>query len=244
MKEHDFNPAIAAVVSIRHLVQGIQNNWSEMIGIREEINTILKLHETLITRYGTEKTQEDWQATMQVCLRNIEDLQAIMKYVKLKLQSKKSDGISERWNKYPVYANAISESFETLDALGKQCIPENELAGWNANWEKIRNNHSTIQNDAAACALQLQMIETYTPTELDAFTDTILKHMPVTYTQTEAVQYTAEYMDAYNAIKQEASQKKNLWDRFLDMLAGGVQQTPAQRVMMQRWVDGEKGEAH
>ncbi|WP_298517433.1 hypothetical protein [uncultured Kordia sp.] len=244
MKEQDFNPAIAAVVSIRHLVKGIQQNWSDMMDIKQELTTILSLHETLVLKYGTEHTQKTWKETMQIYRENIADLQVIMSDVKAQLQAKKSDNISTRWNKYPMYAAAIAESFKTLAALGKQCIPENELARWNSNWEIVYKNHQEIQQDAEACTIQLQMIETYTPTELDELTETILTHIPIHYSEAEAKQYTTEYMDAYEAIKQEASQKKNLWDRFLDILAGGVQQTPAQRVMMQRWVNGEKGEAH
>lgn len=32
----------------------------------------------------------------------------------------------------------------------------------------------------------------------------------------------------------------NLWDTFLDILAGGVHQSPSEHVMMERWIEGEK----
>ncbi|MBK9194867.1 MAG: hypothetical protein IPO17_07710 [Flavobacteriales bacterium] len=44
-------------------------------------------------------------------------------------------------------------------------------------------------------------------------------------------------------IKEDSAKKSNLWDRFLNILAGMVpfEESPAERVMMQRWIDGEKG---
>jgi hypothetical protein len=86
------------------------------------------------------------------------------------------------------------------------------------------------------------MIEEFAPGEVDELTDTILKNMPMRYSMEEAVQYEKEYMQAYEELKRQAKEKKNLWDRFLDILAGGTQQTPAEMVMMQRWVNGEKGD--
>jgi len=40
--------------------------------------------------------------------------------------------------------------------------------------------------------------------------------------------------------KKEFSEEKNLWDTFLDILAGGTHQSPSEHVMMERWIEGEK----
>lgn len=50
-------------------------------------------------------------------------------------------------------------------------------------------------------------------------------------------------MQAMEQIKADSSAKSNLWDRFLNVLAGVVpfEESPVERVMMQRWIDGEKG---
>jgi hypothetical protein len=44
-------------------------------------------------------------------------------------------------------------------------------------------------------------------------------------------------------IKEDASKKANLWDRVLNIIAGAIpfEESPAERVMMQRWINGEKG---
>jgi len=244
MKEENFNPAIAAVVSIRNLVKGVRTNWKNMMTDGKEVDRILEDFDATVKKYGTQKTQEQWAQEMRHFTNNIVELRAIMKQVQTKIREKDSTEIAQQWNKHQEYAAAVIESLESLNTTGKKCIPENEVAPWNSNWQALQQYHQQIQEAAASCYLQLQLIETYTPEEMDALTETILKHIPMSYTLQEAEKYTKEYMEAYDAIKKEASQKKNLWDRFLDILAGGVQQTPAQRVLMQRWVDGEKGDAH
>ena len=161
-----------------------------------------------------------------------------------KIKSKSSTGISEGWEKHQHFSESVASNLTSLEAIGKLPLPENEVKHWESLWSEIHHCHNRIQNEANACGIQLKMIEIYSPDHVDELTDTILKNIPVKYSKEEAHQYTDEYMKAYEAIKKEVTQKKNLWDRFLDILAGGVEQTPAQRVMMQRWVDGEKGELH
>ena len=46
------------------------------------------------------------------------------------------------------------------------------------------------------------------------------------------------------AIEEDANKKDNLWDRLLNLLAGVMpfKESPEERVMMQRWLEGEKGD--
>ena len=143
--------------------------------------------------------------------------------------------------------NSSIENFQELEKLkviGGKVLPENKTLNWENLWSNIADESDNIKNEVKACELQLKLIESYNPKEIDELTDTILKHIPVKFSKKEANQYTKEYIKAYEDLKTEASQKKNLWDKFLDILAGGSQQTPAQRVMMQRWVNGEKNDLH
>jgi hypothetical protein len=54
--------------------------------------------------------------------------------------------------------------------------------------------------------------------------------------------YQKDYYKALVNFKKEFKEEKNLWDRFLDILAGGTHQSPSERVMLERWIEGEKGD--
>jgi hypothetical protein len=100
----------------------------------------------------------------------------------------------------------------------------------------------SLVTHVASCRVLLQMIERYTPDELNAITKIIADQVPLDFTYEEAVEYQNDYYKALVNFKKEFKEEKNLWDKFLDILAGGTHQPPSERVMMERWLDGEKGE--
>lgn len=242
MENKNFNPAIEAVTSIRHLAFGISNKWSVMKTTGKKLEKELTQLSTLVNQFGNVDTNQQWESEKNKYQYNLNELKRILSFSIDKIQQKTADGLTDTWNSYIEFSDGITQNLAIMKSIGKAVLPENEVELWEERWSSIENAHQQIKNEAAACSLQLQLIENSQPGEIDELTDTILKHIPLKYSVEEAEEYHQEYMEAYEAIKKEASQKKSLWDRFLDVLAGGAQQTPAQRVMMQRWVNGEKGD--
>ncbi len=244
MEKQHFNPIIETIVSIRQLAIASSENWTAIKTAGSTIEKKINEASVLIKQNASNNSLSKWETHINNYKKNLSHLKMIMNAAISKIKEKKANNISEDWEHYHQYSKEIIYSFKKLKALGKEVLPENTYMIWDSLWLEINDNHIRIQNEADACSIQLKMIEEYTPKEIDELSDTILKHIPIKYSKEEANLYTSEYMNAYEAIKKEATQKKNVWDRFLDILAGGTSQTPAQKVMMQRWVDGEKGELH
>jgi hypothetical protein len=113
-------------------------------------------------------------------------------------------------------------------------------------WEKdyVQLEASMVQSMVThvdSCRVLLQMIERYTPEERNAITQIIVDQIPPDFTYEEAVEYQNDYYKALGNFKKEFKEEKNLWDKFLDILAGGTHQLPSERVMMERWLEEEKG---
>lgn len=244
MENKDFNPTIEAVVSIRHFAIAASNNWSSMKALGGVLRTDIEEATAKVNTYASEATRLKWADELKKYNEGRQQLQKIMSSTISKIKEKSTQKLSEEWDGYPEHVAKIEGNYATLKNLGLGSLPENEKENWENIWYDIIDTHRRIKNEAEACSIQLRLIENHEPEEIDELTDTILKHIPLKYSQEEAHKYSDEYIQAYEAIKKEASQKKNLWDKFLDLLAGGTQQTPAQRVMMQRWVNGEKGDLH
>ncbi len=81
----------------------------------------------------------------------------------------------------------------------------------------------------------------YTSQEIDEIAKNILAKLPADYSLEEINEYKKDYLIALADVKKEFAQKQNLWDDFLDVLAGGTHQSASERVMLSRWIDGEKG---
>jgi flagellar biosynthesis chaperone FliJ len=177
---------------------------------------------------------------MQKLQNNISTLKTILSKAITQIKNKEANNLSNNWKNTNEYSKGVSENYKNLQLIGSKCLPENEKDSWIKLWSEAFVKYDKIINESNACGVQLKMIEEYKPEEVDEITDSILKHTPLNYSIVEADKYEKEYLQAIQEIKNEVSQKKNLWDKFLDILAGGTQQTPAQRVMMQRWVNGER----
>jgi len=65
---------------------------------------------------------------------------------------------------------------------------------------------------------------------LNKITQIIVDQIPLDFTYEEAVEYQKDYYKALVNFKKEFKEEKNLWDTFLDILAGGTHQTPSERL--------------
>ncbi len=237
------NQKLKAVVSIRNLVVGIDTDWKELKSLGSEIDDLLNKTNDLFLESTKIAIHENWLKERELVSKEVLALRTIMSKSIEKINLKDTSDLSKTWSNYVSHSNAVLNSLQRQSELGDLHLSEQSVRSeWKELWDKVFNKMLAIQKIAEGSTLQLEMIEEFSPTEMDELTDTILKHMPRNYTMQEAEQYEKEYMEAYDQLKKQAKQKKNLWDRFLDLLAGGQQQTPAEMVMMQRWVNGEKGE--
>ena len=236
------NPKLKAIVTIRNLALGISNDWKELKSLGADIDESVRNASNEFINQAPVITHERWLAEMGKMNQNTLSLKGIMNQTVEKINNRDADGLTELWNSHHEFSTDLLERLNTLFKLGKIHLPEGQHTAWSKKWNVVFDKFVAIQQLVEGSSLHLTMISELAPEEVDELTQTILKNMPVRYTMEEALQYEKEYMEAYEELKKEATQKKNLWDRFLDILAGGIQQSPAERVMMQRWVNGEKGE--
>lgn len=236
------SPKLKTIVSIRNLVYGISSDWKTLRALGREIDEMINTASTLFMNKAPIIAHERWLLELGKIEQNRTALNAIMNRVVDKINRRDAQDLAETWNSHQEYSSSLLENLTNLQVLGKTHLPESEQQQWNNHWTLVMDKFESIQQLVEASSLHLAMINEYTPAEVDELTHTILQHMPKKYTMEEATQYEQAYMKAYEELKHEAQQKKNLWDRFLDLLAGGTQQSPAERVMMQRWVEGEKGQ--
>jgi hypothetical protein len=240
MTQERFNPKLSAIVSIRNLVKGISTEWKELRTFGKEIDQLTQELGATFINNAPIIAHQHWVSEQEKFQKSVASLKENLNQVIGKINAKQATGLTTIWEEQNQHSNNVRTNIKTMIELGKVHLPKNLLENWATKSNKVLSKLGDIQQLADGSHTQLQMIEEYAPEEVDELTDTILKHMPMSYSMDEAKKYEKEYMLAYEDLKTQASQKKNLWDKFLDVLAGGTQQTPAQMVMMKRWVDGEK----
>jgi hypothetical protein len=187
--------------------------------------------------------QENWKTLVADVKKAIAALNESINEAKEKFERKEIADTSFIWNQVSLHLSTLkTKSWETVTE-GFDILPENIHPQWEKDFEKLEKTilHSIISN-VENCRVLLLMIARYSPDELNKITKIIVDQIPLEFTYEEAVTYQKDYYKSLVDFKQEFKEDKNLWDKFLDILAGGTHQPPSERVMLERWIEGKKGE--
>ena len=242
MTKETFNPKLRAVVSIRNLVVGLSSDWKGVKSTGSEIDKLIQDIGNFFMENASISAHPEIRSELKSYQDNFKELRKIMNEVVHKINSKDPNALDVVWERHIPFAEQIEETFKRMERLGSNHLPRASHEKWKSDWCAVHSKFNANKQIAESSGLYLKMIGELAPEEIDELTENILTHMPVNYSLEDAEQYEKEYMDAYEQLKNQASKSKTLWDKFLDLLAGGTQQTPAEMVMMQRWVNGEKGD--
>ena len=235
------NSKLKAVVKIRNLVSSTVDDWNKIKLLGREVDLLTNEAIAIIAKIADENLAHKWSEKIHSYNDNVSALKDIMKQAIDKIENRNASDANQIWESSTNHSNSIVAIVTDMETSGLDVIPENLKLKWSNIWAEAKEKLQQIRSLAVGSELKLAMIESFTPEEVSELTDEILIHMPMDYSVEEAEKYEKEYLVAYDEIKAKASLKKNLWDRFLDLLAGGTQQSAAEKVIMQRWVNGEKG---
>jgi hypothetical protein len=242
MSQESINPKIKAVLSIRNAVKGIADQSSQMRETGKKLDSKVENSLSLYMDQVSAESHELYLETIGRYRKSVLELKSILNTVIGFINTREAKNLTPTWDKHITYSNEVKSYLNSMYQLGLNNLESGSDQSWVKQWEEVFDSYDEIENISDSCKISLALIESCAPEEIDEFTQTLLKHIPVNFSIEQAEQYEKEYLAAYEELKKQASQKKNLWDRILDVLAGGTQTTPAQMVMMNRWVNGEKGE--
>ncbi len=243
METKGYNSKLRALLSVRNFHNVFEKHYEQLKKIEEDIERVNTNALSIIKNNCKKDYIEKWKLSQKDVSDAIKSINEVLSFLQRKVEGKERTDSKELWKQFEIFENKLKKAYRFSEKHGYDILPENA----HKHWEKdICNFEETIMplivSHADACKLELEMIEKYTPKELDEITQVVASLIPDDFTFEEADKYEKEYLNAVKELKKEFSKDKNLWDRFLDILADGTHQSPSERVMMQRWVDGEKEE--
>jgi hypothetical protein len=234
-------PGLRALLSIKGFSVTLDNDYSELLQIERELDEIYNNGLLIIKANTSSEETEKWKAVMAEFNDAVKGIHEILTVSKEKIVQKQNTGHPDRWKELAGHLDGIKEYSINAAISGRKLLSE----AVHPQWEKEFVNLETPLVESLilhvdSCRVLMQMIESYTPDELISITRMIAEHIPTGFTDAEAVDYQNEYYKALVNFKNEFKKEKNLWDRFLDILAGGTHQSISERIMMERWVNGEE----
>lgn len=238
------NKNLETLIKLRHLSEGLNSNWEALNTTKYKVSLLLDEANNIVKMFGSEIGKSKYQEDENLIKLLRDKIESQLAYFKNTIESQSSNDNSEIYEDFLSNTESISSLFAKIGKYPDDHFSGMNSADWFGVWAVIQSNIYTVQGIGHSAFVQLQMFENFNKQEFDDLTKEIVKYIPKSYHIEDAIQYKQEYMTALTQMEEEANKKDNLWDRFLNLLAGNIpfKQTPQERVMMMRWVNGEKGE--
>lgn len=244
MDAQKVNRVLRNAIKLRHLSDAISENWQQLNQIKKRVLSNLETATGFINAHGTSQAKEDYQAKFSAVESQIEDVERILQQAALVISGKSNDLMSVNWDSLQASLAKIESSFSEIEGFQESYFSHCNFGDWKDIWLNIKSNLFAVKGISNAAFVKIKMMEAFNREELDELTKNILKNIPRSFSLLEADKYEKDYLAAMKAIEEDANKKDNLWDRLLNLLAGVMpfKESPEERVMMQRWLEGEKGD--
>ena len=237
------NPGLRALLSIKNFSATLEKDYSQLIQIENDLKEVNKNGLLIIEENATPGAGEKWKLNVAEMNNAVAAMNDTLDVAKEKITKLEKDNFTALWSQLALHLNAFKDSSKKSGSAGFELLPATAHEPWQKDYLQFEQPLADlVVAHVESCRILLQMIERYTPDELDVITKIIADQVPADFTYEEAVVYQQDYFKALVNFKKEFKEEKNLWDKFLDILAGGTHQPPSERVMLERWIEGEKGD--
>lgn len=238
------NNQLHTIIKLRHLRNASQHNWEMLQNIQKMVNSFINDAQEILENYGDNSSKERFESDLKSLKNNIDRIQAHLTSFHQFINGNKTIDIKESFRDFSATLEETKIIFDTISSYPNDIFTGIGGSEWKDIWNVVKSNIYLIQGIAESAYVKSLMIENFNKLEVDTLTSEIVKHIPQSFNLIEADRYKEEYIQAVKDIERESNAKDNIWDRFLNVLAGNMpfKQTPEERVMMTRWLEGERGE--
>ncbi len=232
--EKDFNPLIKAVQSLRKLSIDIALTHKEIVAGNDEIIKQIEEAGELIVSSNDSIIINVWVTEKAKLTENIIVLLGLLRSIEDKFNTNDHSHLIEIRQTYNHYKDVVINILKEMQNVGNTIFTAGNLQKWDNIWEIISNNLNRVLSISESYKLKLTLMENLEPDEIDALTLDILKYIPWSYPDSEVQNYESQYAKAYHELNQSQSEKKNVWNKVLNVLAGGMDDTSAHRLSIKR----------
>lgn len=235
------NPGLRALLSIKKISATLEKEYSDLMQVERQLDESFKDGLLIIEANTLPDETARWKAVIREVNKAVSGIHDTLIMAKDKVEQKEKNGYPDLWKELAAHLTVLQENAKDAANSGFKLLPEAIHPLWEREFVKLETPllESYIMHVDSYRVL-MQMIVRYTPDELNAITRMIADHVPEDFTYEEALDYQNDYFKALVNFKNEFKKEKNLWDKFLDILAGGTHQSPSEGVMMERWLNGEE----
>jgi len=235
---------LETLIKVRHLAEGLQNNWEQLNSAKAKTQLMLEEAQSIMRLYATDKGKEQFATDIESLVKLRDSVAEKLTAFKNLIELKSNENSATLYADFSKDTESINAMFHKIGQYDDTCFNDMSKGDWASMWSIIQSNLYAIKGIGEGAYIKLKMYEAFSTQEIDELTKEIIKYIPASFRMEDALKYKKDYLEALRQMEEEANKKDNLWDRFLNLLAGNIpfKQTPQERLMMMRWLEGEKGE--
>lgn len=157
----------------------------------------------------------------------------------MKVRKEKED-YSKNWKEYEMHKNYLRDSALKFEKRGLHSLPDDKKPEWEAAYVLFEKEiEPKIHQESDLQKFILDFVSQYDKDDLNKISKIIQENSPEEINWSDPVEYRNQYIKAISEFQREFK-PQNLWDSFMELLAGGVHPSPSERMMMEQWTDGEQ----
>lgn len=240
------NQQFASIIKLRHLSTAVRNNWDMLGKIKSAAENLLTDAQAIMLEMGSSSGKTQFELDFQTLNESVTAVQNQLDIFAAYINgiSAPTQDIQKAWTAFNDTLDAAAKKFTQVQKYPKKHFISNDAhSTWGEIWIVIQSNLSAVQGIGEAAFVKVNMMQAFSENETEQLLKSIAQNIPDTFNLLDAKKYRSEYLQAVKEIEEESNKNDNLWDRFLNFLAGNIpfKQSPEERVMMRRWLDGERG---
>lgn len=236
-----YNPQVRALLTIKDFGTSLETYKTK---VQNATQTLINTYENgvlILESSAPSDSKKEWTNLLNDVQVHANHLNHYLMLAKEKSEQNREFPFKGLWKEFEERLKMLQDSSQKFENLGASILPDEKKKYWEneiAIFEK--QILPEVKLNAQGVRLVLQFMVKYTPEQLEKISKIIIQTIPEGSSFSDAKDYEAAFLKSMREFQKEFEKQDNLWDSILEILAGGVHPSPSERVMLEKWIDGEE----
>lgn len=202
--EININTNLKPLFSMINKCSSIESHYAQMICIEDNLEEFNKKIKNILENNCSTDLKNSWENILHETIEPLTKIYQILDQANAKLLSKNSSNADEIWEKFNTQLNELDKIYSNLNELGLQILPEKQLVEWKIQMNEFKNRILTMfSSNADTCRIELQLIEKYTPDELEIISQILNDQNIKNFQLNNNQSFEEDYLLAYDELQTE-----------------------------------------
>jgi hypothetical protein len=235
-----FDPQLKLLMSIHHFSEDLERYIQNVEAATRKMTEAYEKGISILKNSADNENEKNWEGLINQNRVNANQLNQILKLAQDKIRSKQKFDAALEWKEFDNREKDLKNSAHNFEHLGVKLLDEANLVRWESEVSIFDNQiEPAITKNAKAVKLIFQFMNKYSPESLERITQIVNKYVPLNPENVAPKDLETSYLKAVQEFQREFK-PQNLWDAFLEILAGGVHPSPEERVSLMKQLEGEE----